>query len=156
MDVMAMPRVTIPGVNKEQGVARLGCWLFGGAAWSGQGNADSDDAISASLAHGMTYLHTAKGQSKRVLAPFLNDHRDMVYLATKGNTANASAEEIRSRLNASLEDLGELREPGVGRGDRRIDGDQRRGDPANPGHRQHLQVLPVRVRPLRVPAHGPG
>jgi aryl-alcohol dehydrogenase-like predicted oxidoreductase len=105
-----MQTTTIDPVTKPQSVLGLGCWAFAGAAWGGQDDAKSEAAIQAAFDAGMNHFDTARaygnGKSERVLAPFLAKHRDDIFLATKGNTPNAKPEEIRSQLEASLEDLG--------------------------------------------------
>ncbi len=109
-ETTTMPQATIPPVPKPHGVLGLGCWAFGGAAWGGQDDDRSRGAIQAAFDAGMNHFDTARayanGKSERVLAPFLADHRDAVFLATKGNAANAEASEIRGQLEASLGDLG--------------------------------------------------
>jgi len=55
-----------------------------------------------------SYLAYANGKSERVVGEYLKQHdaRDAVYLATKGNTPDATGQEIRAQLEASLADLG--------------------------------------------------
>ena len=106
-----MPTTTIPPTDKPQGVLGLGCWAFAGAAWGGQDDDASAAAIEAALDAGMNHLDTARaygnGKSERVIAPFLRDRRDDIFLATKGNVGDdADPKQIRSQLEASLKDLG--------------------------------------------------
>ncbi len=105
----AMPRTTIGPDDRVQGVLGLGCWAFGGAGWGGQDDDASLAAMAAALEGGMNHFDTARayggGKSEQVVGRFIADRRDAVYLATKGNTPKASADDIRSQLEASLADL---------------------------------------------------
>ncbi len=100
----------IGDAERPLGRLGLGCWAFGGEQWGGQAEADSHAALDAAIAGGITHLDTARaygnGASERVLRPFLDRHRDRVFLATKGNAWNADPAELRHELEASLHDLG--------------------------------------------------
>lgn len=88
----------------------LGCWAFGGDQWGGQDDEQSAAAMQAAFEAGITHFDTARaygeGKSERVLRPFLDHHRDAIYLASKGNAWGGTAQELREQLEASLKDLG--------------------------------------------------
>ena len=93
-------------------VVGLGCNNFGGRI-----DADQTQAVvDAALDNGVTYFDTAElytdGRSEELLGRALGSRRDEVVIATKwGHTADIEEgggrpEEIRARLDASLERLG--------------------------------------------------
>ncbi len=107
--VNPIPQVTIPPVEKSHGVLALGCWAFGGGGWGGQDDDLSRQAMQAAYGSGMNHFDTAMayggGRSERLVGAFIADKRDQVYLATKGNTPKATAQDIRDSLEESLENL---------------------------------------------------
>ncbi len=108
---IALPTVRIEPVDKPHNVLALGCWAFGGREWGGQDDADSMAAMETAYAAGISHFDTAiaygGGASERVVGGFLagNGRREKVFLATKGNTANARGEEITDSLDRSLANL---------------------------------------------------
>jgi len=108
----ALPVVKIEPVDKPHSMLALGCWPFGGREWGGQDDADSMAAMGTAYAAGINHFDTAiaygGGASERVVGRFLaiDDRRQKVFLATKGNTPNASGEEIADSLDRSLGNLG--------------------------------------------------
>ncbi len=109
-NALEMPVVTIPPVDKEHGAVGLGCWAFGGRQWGGQDDADSLSAMQAALRCGMNHFDTAaaygNGRSESVVGQFIQDKRDQIFLATKGNSYDASGDTIRKSIDESLERLG--------------------------------------------------
>jgi aryl-alcohol dehydrogenase-like predicted oxidoreductase len=96
----------------EVSVVGLGCNNFGGRIDADQ----TQRVVDAALEHGITYFDTAEsygdGRSEELLGRALGSRRDEVVLATKWAHTSSIAEgggrpeEIRSRLEASLERLG--------------------------------------------------
>lgn len=80
--------------------------IFGAAALGGMSQERADATLELVDRAGINHLDTAAsyGESERRLAPFLSDHRDRFFLATKtGSRSGASA---RAELERSLERLG--------------------------------------------------
>ncbi len=80
--------------------------IFGAAALGGMSQERADATLEVVDAAGINHLDTAAsyGESELRLAPFLSDHRDRFFLATKtGERAGAAA---RAELERSLERLG--------------------------------------------------
>jgi aryl-alcohol dehydrogenase-like predicted oxidoreductase len=100
------PLVTIKPVAKEQCALGLGCWVFGGAQWGGQEDADSLGAMQAALDLGLNHFDTAVGygggRSESLIGEFLKSRRDEVFLATKFFPAEQTAEYVLGQLNDSL------------------------------------------------------
>jgi len=80
--------------------------IFGAAALGRMSQSRADDTIELVRANGVNHFDTASsyGESELRLAPFLSDHRDEVFLATK--TRERSASDARAELERSLERLG--------------------------------------------------
>ncbi len=80
--------------------------IFGAAALAMMGQDRADATLDAVRAAGINHIDTAAsyGDSELRLAPFLADHRDEVFLATK--THDRTADGARRMLEASLERLG--------------------------------------------------
>ena len=80
--------------------------IFGAAALAQVGQREADDALPLLLEHGINHIDTAAsyGDSELRLAPWLRQHRDDFFLATKTleRTYRAAREDIRR----SLERLG--------------------------------------------------
>src|SRR6201995_4019718 len=80
--------------------------LFGAAALGSVPQAEADRALELLLEHGVNHIDTAAsyGDSELRLAPWLREHRDQVFLATKtGKRDKAGA---REEIHRSLERLG--------------------------------------------------
>jgi aryl-alcohol dehydrogenase-like predicted oxidoreductase len=77
--------------------------IFGAAALWGMKQAKADRVVASAFDHGVNHIDTAAayGHSEIVLADFLADHRDDVFLATK--TGERSGDGARAGLEASLE-----------------------------------------------------
>lgn len=92
------------------GKLALGCWAFGGAGWGGQDDEDSMAAMQAALDAGITHFDTAmaygNGRSERLVGQFIAGKQDRVFVATKGNTPDASPEQILDSLERSRQNLG--------------------------------------------------
>ena len=96
----------------EVSVVGLGCNNFGGRIDADQ----TQRVVDAALDHGITYFDTAElygdGRSEELLGRSLGTRRDQAVIATKwGHTSEipeggGRPEEIRRRLDASLERLG--------------------------------------------------
>ena len=80
--------------------------LFGAAALGEVTQDEADATLELVRRHGINHLDTAAsyGESELRLAPFLADHRDEVFLATK--TGERDAEAAWAEINRSLERLG--------------------------------------------------
>ena len=108
---MSQLRSTSDLIQSLEGLG-LGCWAYGGAAWGGQDDHDSFDAMQSCLDAGIRHFDTAiaygKGRSERVVGEFIRQQqaRDRVVLATKGVMPDMTAEQARTRLENSLENLG--------------------------------------------------
>jgi aryl-alcohol dehydrogenase-like predicted oxidoreductase len=65
----------------------FGAWAIGGWMWGGQDQADSIEAIRASIDHGVTTIDTAPvygmGASEQIVAKAVRGKRDKVQIATK-------------------------------------------------------------------------
>jgi aryl-alcohol dehydrogenase-like predicted oxidoreductase len=65
----------------------FGAWAIGGWMWGGQDQADSIEAIRASIDHGVTTIDTAAiygmGFSEQIVAKAIRGKRDQVQIATK-------------------------------------------------------------------------
>ena len=89
--------------------------IFGAAALAQVGQREADDALPLLLEHGINHIDTAAsyGDSELRLAPWLRQHRDDFFLATKTleRTYRAAREDIRrslERLGVDHVDLIEL------------------------------------------------
>lgn len=80
--------------------------IFGAAALSEVTQEEADQTLELVRAHGLNHIDTAAsyGEAELRLAPFLADHRDDVFLATK--TGERDAEGAWAEINRSLERLG--------------------------------------------------
>jgi aryl-alcohol dehydrogenase-like predicted oxidoreductase len=80
--------------------------IFGAAALGEVTQDEADTTLALVRSHGINHLDTAAsyGESELRLAPFLADHRDDVFLATK--TGERDAESAWAEINRSLERLG--------------------------------------------------
>ena len=80
--------------------------IFGAAALSEVTQDEADATLELVRRHGVNHLDTAAsyGESELRLAPFLAEHRDEVFLATK--TGERTREEAWAQINHSLERLG--------------------------------------------------
>lgn len=80
--------------------------IFGAAALSEVTQDEADETLALVRRHGVNHLDTAAsyGESELRLAPFLADHRDEVFLATK--TGERTREAAWAEINRSLERLG--------------------------------------------------
>ncbi len=80
--------------------------VFGAAALSEVTQDEADETLALVRRHGINHLDTAAsyGESELRLAPFLADHRDEVFLATK--TGERTREGAWAEVNRSLERLG--------------------------------------------------
>ncbi len=80
--------------------------IFGAAAFSEVTQDEADATLELVRRHGINHLDTAAsyGDSELRLAPFLADHRDEVFLATK--TGERTREAAWAEINRSLERLG--------------------------------------------------
>jgi myo-inositol catabolism protein IolS len=84
----------------------LGCWVFGGAQWGGQEDADSITAMQAALDLGVTHFDTASGygsgRSESVVGDFLQGRREQVFLASKFFPSEQTAQYALDCLDQSL------------------------------------------------------
>lgn len=80
--------------------------VFGAAALSGVTPAESDAALALLLEHGINHIDTAAsyGDSEDQLRPWLAQHRDDFFLATK--TGERTAAGARESIHRSLERMG--------------------------------------------------
>ncbi|HVB06774.1 MAG TPA: aldo/keto reductase [Acidimicrobiales bacterium] len=80
--------------------------LFGAAALSKVDQQRADEVLSLLLPAGVNHIDTAAsyGESELRLAPFLKEHRDEFFVASK--TGERTGEEARRSLERSLERLG--------------------------------------------------
>lgn len=80
--------------------------IFGSAGLGGVPQERADEVLPVLLEHGVNHLDTAAsyGEAELRLAPWLVDHRDAFFLATK--TGERSGSEARRSLERSLERLG--------------------------------------------------
>ncbi|SEQ30444.1 aldo/keto reductase [Microlunatus flavus] len=80
--------------------------IFGAAALSEVTQDEADQTLELVRRHGINHLDTAAsyGESELRLAPFLAEHRDEVFLATK--TGERTEEAAWAEINRSLERLG--------------------------------------------------
>lgn len=80
--------------------------IFGAAALSEVTQDEADQTLALVRRHGVNHLDTAAsyGESELRLAPFLVEHRDEVFLATK--TGERTREAAWAEINRSLERLG--------------------------------------------------
>jgi aryl-alcohol dehydrogenase-like predicted oxidoreductase len=79
--------------------------IFGAAALGEVTQEEADTTLALVRSHGINHLDTAAsyGESELRLAPFLADHRDDVFLATK--TGERDGESAWAEINRSLERL---------------------------------------------------
>ncbi len=80
--------------------------IFGAAAIGGMRQEKADDVIAMVRDRGINHFDVARsyGEAEVRLAPFLSDHRDDVFLATK--TGERSGSGARRQLEESLERMG--------------------------------------------------
>src|SRR5215207_6885467 len=80
--------------------------VLGAAALSRMNQERADQALATVRAHGVNHIDTAAayGESELRLAPFLADHREEVFLATK--TGERTGDGARASLERSLQRLG--------------------------------------------------
>lgn len=80
--------------------------IFGAAALGAMSQARADDTLATVRRFGVDHIDTAAsyGESERRLRPFLSDHRDEVFLATK--TGARKGADARAELERSLDRLG--------------------------------------------------
>ncbi|GAA3555994.1 aldo/keto reductase [Microlunatus spumicola] len=80
--------------------------IFGAAALSEVTQDEADATLEVVRSHGLNHVDTAAsyGEAELRLAPFLADHRDEVFLATK--TGEREAEAAWVEINKSLERMG--------------------------------------------------
>ena len=80
--------------------------IFGAAALGAMSPARADATVRLAYERGINHIDTAAsyGQSEALLAPFLAEHRDEVFLATK--TGERTADGARRELEQSLTRLG--------------------------------------------------
>lgn len=80
--------------------------IFGAAALSRMNQDRADETIAVIAAAGINHIDTAAkyGDSELLLAPWLADHRNEVFLATK--TDQRTGDAARAQLEASLERMG--------------------------------------------------
>lgn len=103
------PVITIKPSDKPQCALGLGCWVFGGAQWGGQEDADSMKAMQAAYDLGLNHFDTAAGygggRSEKLVGEFLQGKREDVYLATKFFPSEQTEAFVFQQLNQSLEYL---------------------------------------------------
>jgi aryl-alcohol dehydrogenase-like predicted oxidoreductase len=80
--------------------------IFGAVALSGATPAESEATLAVVLEHGINHIDTASsyGDSEDQLRPWLAEHRDRFFLATK--TGERTAAGARESIHRSLERLG--------------------------------------------------
>jgi aryl-alcohol dehydrogenase-like predicted oxidoreductase len=80
--------------------------IFGAVALAGASRAESEATLELVLAHGVNHIDTAAsyGNSEEQLRPWLAEHRDRFFLATK--TEERSAAAARASIHRSLERMG--------------------------------------------------
>ncbi len=80
--------------------------LFGGAALSRASQAEADQALEVLLTYGVNHIDVAAsyGDAELRIAPWLAQHRDQFFVATK--TGARRAKEAREELHRSLERMG--------------------------------------------------
>jgi aryl-alcohol dehydrogenase-like predicted oxidoreductase len=79
--------------------------IFGAAALAGMRQERADEVLALLLRHGVNHLDTAAmyGQSEERIGPWMAEHRDRFFLATK--TGERTAAGARAELERSLERL---------------------------------------------------
>jgi aryl-alcohol dehydrogenase-like predicted oxidoreductase len=82
------------------------CAIFGAAAFFHASQAEADRTLELVLEHGVNHVDTAAsyGDSELRLAPWLREHRDEVFLATK--TGRRDKDGAREEIRRSLDRLG--------------------------------------------------
>jgi len=80
--------------------------IFGAVALAGASPAESEATLALVLEHGINHIDTAAsyGDSEDQLRPWLAEHRDRFFLATK--TGERTAVEARESIHRSLERMG--------------------------------------------------
>jgi aryl-alcohol dehydrogenase-like predicted oxidoreductase len=80
--------------------------IFGAAALAGMKRQRADDVLALLLERGVDHIDTAAGygESERCLAPWLREHRDAFFVATKTHERRGPA--ARESLHRSLERMG--------------------------------------------------
>ena len=98
---MAIPR--IPFGRTRHASTRV---VFGAAALSGATPSESNAVLELLLSRGVNHIDTAAsyGDSEDVLRPWLAEHRDAFFLATK--TGDRSRRAARDSIHRSLERMG--------------------------------------------------
>jgi aryl-alcohol dehydrogenase-like predicted oxidoreductase len=80
--------------------------IFGAASLGAVSQAEADKALELALSYGVNHIDTAAsyGESELRLKPFLKEHRNEVFLATK--TGERRYQQARDQFHQSLERLG--------------------------------------------------
>ncbi|GHO65319.1 oxidoreductase [Ktedonobacter sp. SOSP1-52] len=80
--------------------------LFGAASLGSLSQAEADQTLEVLLQHGVNHIDVAAsyGEAELRLAPWLKQHRDHFFLATK--TGERTADKAREELHRSLERMG--------------------------------------------------
>ncbi len=104
-----METIRIGPVDKPQARLALGCWSFGPEQWTGQQDANLLGAMQAALDHGITHFDTAvdygNGYSEALIGRFIQadpSRRDRIFLASKVNPAELTADYILAAVDESL------------------------------------------------------
>jgi aryl-alcohol dehydrogenase-like predicted oxidoreductase len=93
----------------QASVIALGCWPMGGGYWGEADDQVSMATIDKALELGVTFLDTApaygRGHSEEVVGKALVGRRDEAVISTKASGRGHSLEDLREKLEGSLERL---------------------------------------------------
>jgi myo-inositol catabolism protein IolS len=101
--------VRIGSGEKQHSPLALGCWTFGGSQWSGEEDTNLLAAMNAAIQYGITHFDTAadygNGYSEQLIGRFLVGKREQVFLASKANPHQLTAQYMVNQVEASLRRL---------------------------------------------------
>ena len=104
-----MEKRTIGTTDVEASAIALGCWPMGGDYWGGTDDGESIRTIHKALEMGINFLDTApaygRGHSEEVVGQALKGRREEAVISTKASGGGHSLEQLREKLDASLERL---------------------------------------------------
>lgn len=105
-----MRRVTFGKTDLEVSPVCFGCWaIVGGFNWGDQDVSDSIAAMQAAFDGGINFFDTAEGygggDSEKLLARGLGDHRDEIVIASKASPNHFEPPKLRTACERSLKNL---------------------------------------------------
>jgi myo-inositol catabolism protein IolS len=105
-----MEKRVIGQTGIEVSAIALGCWPMGGDYWGGADDEESIRTIRKGLELGVNFLDTApaygRGHSEEVVGKALAGRRQEAIISTKASGAGHSEQDLRDKLQASLDRLG--------------------------------------------------